>query len=93
MGIFILYHCTIHYLWRMDPIFIKIADVRGGVLFINIRHIYEIEEIVSGKGKERLTHIRYYSIPDCKSNLNKVITKEFTTSVLERIAQLKQPAS
>ena len=75
----------------MDPIFIKIADVRGGVHFINIRHIYEVEEIVSGKGKERLTHIRYYSIPDCKGQVNKVITKEYAATVLERIAQLKQP--
>lgn len=72
----------------MDPIFIKIADIRGGVHFINIKHIYEIEEITNAKAK--LTHIRYYSIPDCKSNVNKVITKEFTTSVLERINQLKE---
>lgn len=74
----------------MDPIFIKIADIRGGVHFINIKHIYEVEEVLSAKA--RLTHIRYYSIPDCKSQVNKVITKEFTTSVLERINQLKQPA-
>ncbi|AWH86139.1 hypothetical protein HYN59_13920 [Flavobacterium album] len=75
----------------MDPIFIKIADVRGGVHFINISHIYEVEEIVTAKGKERHTHIRYYSIPDCaKCQVNKVITKEFPTSVLERINQLKQ---
>ena len=72
----------------MDPIFIKIADIRGGVHFINIKHIYEIEEITNAKAK--LTHIRYYSIPDCKSNVNKVITKEFSTSVLERISQLKE---
>lgn len=75
----------------MDPIFIKIADVRGGVHFINIKHIFEVEEIVSGKGKERNTHIRYYSIPDCKSNINKVITKEYPATVLERIAKLKEP--
>ena len=74
----------------MDPIFIKIADIRGGVHFINIKHIYEVEDVLSDKA--RLTDIRYYSIPDCKSQVNKVITKEFTTSVLERINQLKQPA-
>ena len=74
----------------MDPIFIKIADIRGGVHFVNIKHIYEVEEVLSAKVK--LTHIRYYSIPDCKGQINKVITKEFTTSVLERIAQLKQTA-
>jgi hypothetical protein len=75
----------------MDPIFIKIADVRGGVHFINIRHIYEVEEIVTGKGKERHTHIRYYSIPDCKGQVNKVITKEYPSTILERIEKLKQP--
>ena len=86
--IYLLSLGDIHYFWAMDPIFIKIADIRGGVHFINIKHIYEIEEITTGKAK--LTHIRYYSIPDCKSQINKVITKEFTTSVLERISQLKQ---
>ena len=45
----------------MDPIFIKIADIRGGVHFVNIKHIYEVEEVVSAKAK--LTHVRYYSIP------------------------------
>jgi len=76
----------------MDPIFIKIADVRGGVHFINIKHIYEVEEIVTAKGKERNTHIRYYSIPDCKGQVNKVITKEYPATVLERIEKLKQPS-
>jgi len=77
------------YFCQMDPIFIKIADVRGGFHFINIKHIYEVEEIANAKAKERLTHIRYYSIPDCKGQVNKVMTKEFATSVLERIEQLK----
>ncbi|RWX01627.1 hypothetical protein EPI11_06665 [Flavobacterium cerinum] len=72
----------------MDPIFIKIADIRGGVHFVNIKHIYEVEEVVSAKAK--LTHVRYYSIPDCKGQINKVITKEFTNVLLERINQLKE---
>ncbi|PZR22813.1 MAG: hypothetical protein DI539_04805 [Flavobacterium psychrophilum] len=73
----------------MDPIFIKIADIRGGVHFVNIKHIYEVEEVISAKAK--LTHVRYYSIPDCKKcQINKVITKEFTNVLLERINQLKE---
>ena len=72
----------------MDPIFIKIADIRGGVHFVNIKHIYEVEEVVSAKAK--LTHVRYYSIPDCKGQINKVITNEFTNVLLERINQLKE---
>jgi hypothetical protein len=77
-----------YYLYPMDPIFIKIADIRGGVHFVNIKHIYEVEEVVSAKAK--LTHVRYYSIPDCKGQVNKVITKEFTNVLLERINQLKE---
>ena len=72
----------------MDPIFIRIADIRGGVHFVNIKHIYEVEEVVSAKAK--LTHVRYYSIPGCKGQINKVITKEFTNVLLERIKQLKE---
>lgn len=72
-----------------EPIFIELVDYNSNVFSINIKHIFAISEYQHPVGKDIITSVSYYHVPDCKNcGTTTLRTPERKESILNKIRVL-----